>query len=259
LKILDVHNFSVKFKLNNDETFAAVRGIDFSINQGQILGLIGESGSGKSVASQCITKLIDDALLYGEVLFSHNDSQVNLLTVDEDTLRTIRRREIAYIFQEPMTALNPLIPCGKQILECAESPSAEFLSLLLEKVELTDIERVAASYPHELSGGQRQRIMIAMALAKKPKLLIADEPTTALDIAVQTEILTLLKKLSRDEKMGILFITHDLLSLKGFADNIAVMYHGKLVEKNTANKILTHPQHPYARALIESSASYTKR
>ena len=259
MKILDVHNFSVKFKLNNDETFAAVRGIDFSINQGQILGLIGESGSGKSVASQCITKLIDDALLYGEVLFSHNDSQVNLLTVDEDTLRTIRRREIAYIFQEPMTALNPLITCGKQILECAESPSAEFLSLLLEKVELTDIERVAASYPHELSGGQRQRIMIAMALAKKPKLLIADEPTTALDIAVQTEILTLLKKLSRDEKMGILFITHDLLSLKGFADNIAVMYHGKLVEKNTANKILTHPQHPYAKALIESRATYTKR
>ena len=259
MKILDVHNFSVKFKLNNDETFAAVRGIDFSINQGQILGLIGESGSGKSVASQCITKLIDDALLYGEVLFSHNDSQVNLLTVDEDTLRTIRRREIAYIFQEPMTALNPLIPCGKQILECAESPSAEFLSLLLEKVELTDIERVAASYPHELSGGQRQRIMIAMALAKKPKLLIADEPTTALDIAVQTEILTLLKKLSRDEKMGILFITHDLLSLKGFADNIAVMYHGKLVEKNTADEILTHPQHPYAKALIESRATYTKR
>ena len=259
MKILDVHNFSVKFKLNNDETFAAVRGIDFSINQGQILGLIGESGSGKSVASQCITKLIDDALLYGEVLFSHNDSQVNLLTVDEDTLRKIRRREIAYIFQEPMTALNPLITCGKQILECAESPSAEFLSLLLEKVELTDIERVAASYPHELSGGQRQRIMIAMALAKKPKLLIADEPTTALDIAVQTEILTLLKKLSRDEKMGILFITHDLLSLKGFADNIAVMYHGKLVEKNTANKILTHPQHPYAKALIESRATYTKR
>ena len=259
MKILDVHNFSVKFKLNNDETFAAVRGIDFSINQGQILGLIGESGSGKSVASQCITKLIDDALLYGEVLFSHNDSQVNLLTVDEDTLRTIRRREIAYIFQEPMTALNPLIPCGKQILECAESPSAEFLSLLLEKVELTDIERVAASYPHELSGGQRQRIMIAMALAKKPKLLIADEPTTALDIEVQTGILTLLKKLSRDEKMGILFITHDLLSLKGFADHIAVMYHGKLVEKNTADEILTHPQHPYAKALIESRATYTKR
>lgn len=259
MKILDVHNFSVKFKLNNNETFAAVKEISFSINQGQILGFIGESGSGKSVASQCITKLIDDALLEGEVLFSHNDSQVNLLTADEDTLRTIRKREIAYIFQEPMTALNPLIPCGKQILECAESPSAEYLTQLLEKVELTDIERVAASYPHELSGGQRQRIMIAMALAKKPKLLIADEPTTALDIAVQTEILTLLKKLSRDEKMGILFITHDLLSLKGFADNIAVMYHGELVEKNTADKILDYPQHPYSKALIESRATYNKR
>lgn len=259
MKILQVHNFSVKFKLNKNETFIAVKEITFDIHQGQILGLIGESGSGKSVASQCLTRLIDDANLTGEVLFSHKDTFVNLLTADEATLREIRKHEIAYIFQEPMTALNPLIPCGKQILECTKVQSPEILSELLEKVELTDTKRVAASYPHELSGGQRQRIMIAMALAKKPKLLIADEPTTALDIAVQTGILNLLKKLSREENMGVLFITHDLLSLKGFADHIAVMYHGNIVEQNTASQLLDNPQHPYAKALIESRATHKKR
>lgn len=259
MKILDVHNFSVKFKINKTESFAAVKGIDFSIAQGEILGLIGESGSGKSVTSQAITRLLDDAECSGEVNFLLNDQEVNLLTCDENTLQSIRKEAISYIFQEPMTALNPLIPCGKQILESAKNKSADYLEELLNKVELTDTKRVAESYPHELSGGQRQRIMIAMALAKQPKLLIADEPTTALDIAVQTEILQLLKKLSRDEQMGILFITHDLLSLKGFADNIAVMYHGNIVELNDANSILNNPQHPYAKALIESRATYSKR
>lgn len=258
MKILQVHNFSVNFNLNKNETFTAVKEIAFDIHQGQILGLIGESGSGKSVASQCLTRLMDDANLTGEVLFSHKDTLIDLLTADEATLREIRKHEIAYIFQEPMTALNPLIPCGKQILECSTVQSPEILYELLEKVELTDTKRVALSYPHELSGGQRQRIMIAMALAKKPKLLIADEPTTALDIAVQTGILDLLKKLSREENMGILFITHDLLSLKGFADHIAVMYHGNIVEQNTASQLLNNPQHPYAKALIESRATYTK-
>jgi len=259
LKILDVHNFCVKFKIDKTQSFEAVKGIDFSIAQGEILGLIGESGSGKSVTSQAITRLLDDAECSGEVNFLHNDQEVNLLTCGENTLQSIRKEEISYIFQEPMTALNPLIPCGKQILESAKTKSAEYLEELLHKVELTDTKRVAESYPHELSGGQRQRIMIAMALAKQPKLLIADEPTTALDIAVQTEILQLLKKLSRDEQMGILFITHDLLSLKGFADNIAVMYHGNIVELNKANSILNNPQHPYAKALIESRATYDKR
>lgn len=259
MKILDVHNFSVTFRLNKKETFDAVKGIDLSIAQSEVLGLIGESGSGKSVASQSITRLIEEAELKGNVLFSHLDEMVDLLSVDDEKLRQIRKNEIAYIFQEPMTALNPLISCGKQILECAKKPTATFLSELLHKVELTDTKRVAESYPHELSGGQRQRIMIAMALAKQPKLLIADEPTTALDIAVQTEILQLLKKLSREEKMGILFITHDLLSLKGFADNIAVMYHGQIVEQGAAESILNTPQHPYAKALIESRATYSKR
>jgi len=259
LKILNVHNFSVKFKINKHDYFEAVKSINFSINQGEILGLIGESGSGKSVASQSITKLIDDAELNGEVIFSYDNKDLDILSTDTDNLREIRSSEIAYIFQEPMTALNPLIPCGKQILEGAKGGSNEYLNELLIKVELSDIERVSKSYPHELSGGQRQRIMIAMALAKKPKLLIADEPTTALDIAVQTEILTLLKKLSRDEQMGILFITHDLLSLRGFADQIAVMYHGELVEIGYASKILDSPKHPYTKALIESRATHKKR
>lgn len=236
-----------------------MKGIDFSINQGQILGLIGESGSGKSVTSQAITRLLDDAVCTGDVNFLYKTEEVNLLTCGENTLQSIRKEEVSYIFQEPMTALNPLIPCGKQILECAKNKSAEYLEELLHKVELTDTKRVAESYPHELSGGQRQRIMIAMALAKKPTLLIADEPTTALDIAVQTEILALLKKLSREEQMGILFITHDLLSLKGFADEIAVMYHGNLVEQGKAEDVLNKPQHPYAKALIESRATYDKR
>ncbi len=226
--------------------------IAFGIHQGQILGLIGESGSGKSVASQCLTRLIDDANLTGEVLFSHKDTLVDLLTADEATLREIRKHEIAYIFQEPMTALNPLIPCGKQILECSTAQSPEILSELLEKVELTDTKRVAASYPHELSGGQRQRIMIAMALAKKPKLLIADEPTTALDIAVQTGILALLKKLSREENMGILFITHDLGVIAQTADQVAVMYLGKLIEKGSVRQVLRNPGHPYTRGLLEA-------
>ena len=259
MKILDIHNFSVTFKLNKTQSFEAVKGIDFSINQGQILGLIGESGSGKSVTSQAITRLLGDAICSGDVNFLHQDKEINLLTCSDYVLKEIRKNEISYIFQEPMTALNPLIPCGKQILESANHKSEQYLEELLYKVELADTKRIAKSYPHELSGGQRQRIMIAMALAKKPTLLIADEPTTALDIAVQTEILQLLRKLSRDEKMGILFITHDLLSLKGFADSIAVMYHGEIVEVNDANSILNNPQHPYAKALIESRATYGKR
>ncbi len=259
MKILDVHNFSVKFKLDKSAYFTAVKGISFCINQGEILGLIGESGSGKSVASQCITRLIDEAILGGEVFFYDKDDPLDLLKIDKNSLRAVRKRLVAYIFQEPMTALNPLITCGRQILECAEVPSKDYLNELLQKVELTDIERVAGSYPHELSGGQRQRIMIAMALAKKPKLLIADEPTTALDIAVQSEILTLLRKLSKTEKMGILFITHDLLSLHGFADQIAVMYQGSLVEQGNAATILNTPIHPYTKALIESRATYKKR
>jgi len=258
LKILDIKNLSVKFN-QNEEEFEAVKGISFSLNTGEILGLIGESGSGKSVTSQSITRLIDDAIYTGSVEYFNSNQSIDLFKCSDKQLQSIRKEEISYIFQEPMTALNPLIQCGSQILESSSSKSNETLFELLNKVELNDVERVAKSYPHELSGGQRQRIMIAMALAKMPKLLVADEPTTALDIAIQKEILTLLKKLSNEEKMGILFITHDLISLNGFADKIAVMYQGEIVEQNSTHKILSSPKHPYTKALLESRPSYLKK
>lgn len=259
MKVLDVHNFSVKFKQNKTDYVEVVKSINFEINQGEILGLIGESGSGKSVTSQAITNLIDGAITSGEVLFHFKESSSNLLSCTSNELRSIRENHISYIFQEPMTALNPLISCDKQILESSNDKTKEYLYALLEKVELYDHQRVAESFPHELSGGQRQRIMIAMALAKNPTLLIADEPTTALDIAVQTEILSLLKKLCKSTNLSILFITHDLLSLDGFADKIAVMYHGEIVEFDDSSNILKAPKHPYSKALIESRATYTKR
>lgn len=258
MRILDVNNLSVKFT-QKEEDFEAVKGISFSLNSGEILGLIGESGSGKSVTSQSITRLIEDAKYAGSVSYFSDNQCIDLINCSNSQLQIIRREEVAYIFQEPMTALNPLMPCGDQILESSSTKNKDVLFELLHKVELNDVERIAKSYPHELSGGQRQRIMIAMALAKKPKLLIADEPTTALDIAIQREILALLKKLSTENKMGILFITHDLLSLGEFADRIAVMYHGKIVEQNKASKILNSPKHPYTQALLESRPSYRKK
>ena len=258
MKILEINNLSVKFS-QEGTNFEAVKGISFFLNAGEILGLIGESGSGKSVASQSITRLIEDAIYNGSVNYYTDNQCIDLIQCSNTQLQKIRKEEIAYIFQEPMTALNPLITCGDQIMESSFTKNNDILYDLLNKVELTDVERIAKSYPHELSGGQRQRIMIAMALAKKPNLLIADEPTTALDIAVQREILTLLKKLSIEENMGILFITHDLLSLKEFADRTTVMYHGEIVEQDKTSKILNSPNHPYTKALIESRPSYRKK
>ena len=258
MRILSLNNLSVKF-VQKEGYIEVVKGIDLAVHQGEIVGLIGESGSGKSVASQSITQLINGAICSGEVIYKTDDKDIDLLTINEKILQEVRRNEISYIFQEPMTALNPLITCGTQILESVKSSGEYLIEELLQKVELQDTHRIKNSYPHELSGGQRQRIMIAMALAKQPKLLIADEPTTALDIAIQNEILFLLKKLSKDEHMGILFITHDLLSLKGFADQIAVMFHGKIVEQGNTHQILNNPKHPYTKALIESRATYDKK
>ena len=255
MNLIDVHNLHVSFPLSNG-TFEAVKSISFSIAPGRILGLIGESGSGKSVASQSLTQLIPSAQLSGEVMLTTEGHTVDILKASPEELRRIRQRQVAYIFQEPMTALNPLVRCGKQILESSPAPSTEELNQLLHTVELFDTERIARSFPHELSGGQRQRVMIAMALAKKPQLLIADEITTALDVSVQSEILNLLRKISRSEQTAVLFITHDLLSLNGFADEIAVMYQGNIVEMNTADRLLTAPQHPYTQALLASRATY---
>jgi len=259
LTLLEVNNLVVKF-IQKDKQFTAVKKLNFSIKQGEILGLIGESGSGKSVTSQSITKLIRNASYEGSISYFYNENNsVDLLNTTTRQLEDIRKNEISYIFQEPMTALNPLLTIGYQILESSPTKDDETLEKLLKKVELNNAKHIKKCYPHELSGGQRQRIMIAMALAKQPKLLIADEPTTALDIAIQHEILTLLKKLSTQEKIGILFITHDLISLKNFATNIAVMYKGTIVEQNKGAEILNFPNHPYTKALLESRASYLKK
>ena len=258
-KVLEIQQLKVDFKTAHG-VFHAVKGIDLVINKAEIVGLIGESGSGKSVASQSLTRLIDDAIISGSCMFNTGSSFVDLIHCSPQELRSLRKRKISYIFQEPMTALNPLITCGKQISECLENKNdKERLASLLNKVELTDHKRILNAYPHELSGGQRQRVMIAMALAKDPDLLIADEPTTALDIAVQNEILQLLKELCHTEQLAILFITHDLLSLKHFADKIAVMYHGEIVEFNDAETVLNDAKHPYTKALLESRANYGKK
>ncbi len=259
--LLSLNNYSVTFG-NGSAAFTAVNNIDLDIEPSVITGLIGESGSGKSVLSQSITQLIQAADITGSCLFdSTHYGPINLVEANEHELRSVRQEDISYIFQEPMTALNPLMKCADQIAESIADSSKvkDTIIDLLSKVELTDHLRIARSYPHELSGGQRQRVMIAMALAKNPKLLIADEPTTALDVAVQNEILALLKNLAKSESMAVLFITHDLLSLKGFADNIAVMYKGELVEYGEQKAILSQPQHPYTKALMQSRASYEKR
>ncbi|MFY0643578.1 MAG: ABC transporter ATP-binding protein [Bacteroidia bacterium] len=260
MEVLRLHNFSVCFKQASG-TFTAVDEINLVLNSGEILGLIGESGSGKSVASQSICRLIPEAEISGESVYGNSQSSQDIQLMNSEELRALRKREIAYIFQEPMTALNPLINCGKQIAESLSDKTdldKQIISLL-EKVELSDTLRIMKAYPHELSGGQRQRIMIAMALAKSPQILIADEPTTALDIAVQNEVLGLLKKLAKNDKLAILFITHDLLSLKNFADRIAVMYKGKIVETEQTNALLNSAQHPYTKALLESRANYSKK
>jgi peptide/nickel transport system ATP-binding protein len=257
--LLRIENLNVYFPLGSDEKQQVVHSLNFEINQSQVLGIIGESGSGKSVATQVISGLIPSAEVSGKAWFNNESSETDLLSLDASARRQVLRSDIAYIFQEPMTALNPLIRCGKQIEESLRSRSKEKVYELLLRVELTDVERIYQSFPHELSGGQRQRIMIAMALAKEPKLLIADEPTTALDIAVQSGILQLLKAISIREKLGIIFITHDILSLRGFADHILVLYQGKVQEYGPCEEIMERPQSSYTKALLESRATYAKK
>ena len=257
--LLSIRSLRVRFPDPNG-MLEVVHGIDLEIKAGQIHGLIGESGSGKSVASQAIGRL-QSADYVGSIHLTTEKGVVDLLSLSEKEIRGVRRKEIAYIFQEPMTALNPLMRCGDQIAEglALRKNKRQGVQELLQKVEIRDPVRAYDAYPHELSGGQRQRVMIAMALARTPRLLIADEPTTALDIAVQGELLALLKRLAREDGLAILFITHDLLSLQGFADHISVMYKGHIMESGPASSILGAPQHPYTRALLQSRASYDKR
>ena len=236
-----------------------VRGIDFSIAPGEKLALVGESGSGKTVTALSLLRLAQDAAVNGQAIFDAPDGPRDLLSLPEHALRSVRGRDIAMIFQEPMTALNPLFSVGDQIAEILQLkvgvPHAIAWQDAIELLASTGIpepERRARAYPHQLSGGQRQRAMIAMALACKPRLLLADEPTTALDVTLRGQILGLLGDLQRRNGMAVLLITHDLNLVRRFADRVAVMENGHIVEQGAVAEVFGRPLHAYTRKLIDS-------
>ncbi len=240
----------------------AVRGVSFAIAPGETLGLVGESGSGKSATSLAMMRLLPpSARVSGSIQLGGEE----LLTLPEEQMRRLRGSSMAMIFQEPMTALNPVMKVGSQIAEAwlahhPKTPRREVRERVLaamREVALPEPERRIDDYPHQFSGGQRQRIVIAMALMNKPKLLIADEPTTALDVTVQAQVLALLKQLREQHRLAVLFISHDLAVVGQVADRIAVMRHGEIVEQGTALQVLTQPQHEYTRSLLASSPSMT--
>lgn len=255
--LLELRNLRIRFG-NND----AVRGIDLALDEGEVLGLVGESGSGKSATALAIQGLTPPtALLLGEILWrtSGSDaSRTNLLGESSATMRALRGREIAMIFQEPMTALNPVMSIGKQVAECVEAhfPSwtgreAKRKAIAgLEAVSIPDAAQRYRDYPHQFSGGQRQRIMIAMALINRPRLLIADEPTTALDVTVQAQILTLLAQLQAEYGLAMLFISHDLAVVGQVASRVAVMRGGLIVEAGKIGQVLSQPSHEYTKSLL---------
>ena len=250
MSLLDVQNLRIGFGGKD-----VVHGIHFCINAGEKLALVGESGSGKSVTALSILKLVQNATISGKVLFNGRDT----LQMSEQELRGLRGDDMAMIFQEPMTALNPLFTIGDQIAEVLEVKQALGKKAawaraieLLQETGITEPERRAQSYPHQLSGGQRQRAMIAMALACKPKLLLADEPTTALDVTLRAQILDLLAALQKSHGMAVLLITHDLNLVRKFADRIAVMENGLIVEQGAVKDVFANPQHAYTRKLLDS-------
>jgi len=258
--LLEIKNLNVEFPAA-PKPLPAVRAIDFELARGEVLGLVGESGSGKSVTSLAIMRLLPpEAGVAGEIRFAANGSApVNLLSLTADQMRSLRGSGISMIFQEPMTALNPVMRVGDQIAEAVRAHSNvskkdawERAVQALREVAIPDPERRATDYPHQLSGGMRQRVMIAMAIVNHPQLLIADEPTTALDVTIQAQILDLLAGLRKKFGLTMLFISHDLAVISKVADRVAVMYSGNLVELGPRDEIFRNPAHPYTRGLLEA-------
>lgn len=256
--LLDVKNLRVSFRQDGKVT-QAVKGVSFSVGRGETVALVGESGSGKSVSALSTVSLLgDSAMVEGSVTYDG----VEMVGADEKHLMQVRGNDISFIFQEPMTSLNPLHTIEKQLAESlalhqglqGDAARARILELL-NKVGIRDAENRLASYPHELSGGQRQRVMIAMALANKPDILIADEPTTALDVTIQAQILELLADLKKSEGMGLLFITHDLNVVRRIADRVCVMKSGEIVEQGPAAEVFDNPQHDYTKKLLAAEPS----
>jgi peptide/nickel transport system ATP-binding protein len=241
-------------------SFPAVRDLSFSIAPGEVLGLVGESGSGKSITSLAIMRLLPlPARVSGEILFFENGAIRNLPALPPESMRQLRGSRIAMIFQEPMTALNPVMRVGDQIAEAvlahgrhSKKDAAKLTVQALADVAIPDPDRRARDYPHQLSGGMRQRMMIAMAIVNRPQLLIADEPTTALDVTIQAQILELLAQLRARFGLAMLFISHDLAVVSQVADRVAVMYAGSLVELGCKQEIFRAPAHPYTRGLLHA-------
>jgi oligopeptide/dipeptide ABC transporter ATP-binding protein len=255
--LLQVEQLRTVFRLRNGAEAPAVNDVSFSIAHGETLGLVGESGSGKSATALSIVRLIrpPGRIAGGRVLLDGED----LLTLDERAMCAVRGRRIGFVFQEPMVALDPVYTIGSQIAETlavhglARGAAAHRRAVeLLDAVSVPDPARRAGAYPHQLSGGLRQRAMIALAIAADPVLLIADEPTTALDVTVQAEILDLLRDMHRKFNLSLLLITHDLGVVSELADRVAVMYAGRIVEEAPTAELLAHPAHPYTRALLEA-------
>ncbi len=266
--LLEIKNLVTEFR-TEDETVKAVNDVSFTLNKGETIGIVGESGSGKSVTSLSVMRLIPNPpgrIAAGEMLFHHKDGVIDLAKASEKEMRSLRGNEIAMIFQEPMTSLNPVYTCGDQVAETillhqkVSKKEAKIRTIdLFKQVQLPRPDVIFDTYPHQISGGQKQRVMIAMAMSCNPSILIADEPTTALDVTVQKTILELMNELQIKHDMGIMFITHDLGVIAELADKVVVMYKGKLVEQGTVLEIFTNPQHPYTKGLLACRPPLNKR
>jgi len=258
--LLEIKNLVTEFK-TEDEFIKAVNDVSFTLHKGETIGIVGESGSGKSVTSLSVMGLIPNPpgkITGGQIIYkTKNGETVDLVKAPESEMRNYRGNEIAMIFQEPMTSLNPVIKCGEQVMEAillhkkVSKKEAKAITLdLFKQVQLPTPELMMDRYPHQISGGQKQRVMIAMAMSCNPNILIADEPTTALDVTVQKTILDLMQKLQQEHNMGIMFITHDLGVIAELADKVVVMYKGKIVEQGSVLDIFSNPQHPYTKSLL---------
>ena len=267
--VIQIKNLSVDF-VTDSAIFSAVKNISLTINKGETVAIVGESGSGKTVTSLSILQLLPSPpaeYKSGEILFSENGNErADLLSIDQKYLRKIRGSKISMVFQEPMTSLNPVQKCGKQVIEAImlhenknHKQAREKTIDLFKQVKLPEPAAMLNRYPHQLSGGQKQRVMIAMAMSCNPLLLIADEPTTALDVTVQKTILELIKELQKKKQMGVLYITHDLGLVSEIADKVIVLYKGEIVEANTTKEIFSNPKHPYTKALINCNPALASK
>lgn len=266
--LLEIKNLVTEFRSDGEVT-KAVNNVSFTLNKGETIGIVGESGSGKSVTSLSAMRLIPNPpgeITGGEILFHGKDGVIDLVKATEKQMRSLRGNEIAMIFQEPMTSLNPVYTCGDQVAEAimlhqkvSKKEAKKITIELFKKVELPRPDVMFDTYPHQISGGQKQRVMIAMAMSCNPSILIADEPTTALDVTVQKTILELMMQLQQEQDMGIMFITHDLGVIAELADKVVVMYKGKIVEQGTVMDIFTNPQHPYTKGLLACRPPLNRR